>query len=199
MKNNLIVLKLFVDNKDRTFTIKKAAEALKINYKIVYEEIMKLEKEGLIEITKQGNSKVCSFNYKYHSKTVEIEETRKQGLFKNKDIKLIYKRIKEAKSPFYCMVLFGSYANKTNQKGSDIDLCLITDNQEINKAAQAILSITPINVHLQDFTSEQFLAMLKSRESNVGNEIVKNNIILYGIEAFYEMVNNVKQREDKGS
>lgn len=193
MKNNLKVLKLFVDSKDKTFTIKKAAESLKINYKIVYEEIMKLEKENLIKIVKHGNSKVCAFNYKYHSKIVEIEEIRKQKLFKNKDIKLIYKRIKEVKNPFYCLVLFGSHVNKTNQKGSDIDLCLITDDHKINKEVQSILSITPITVHLQEFISEHFLAMLKSKEFNVGNEIVKNNIILYGIEAFYKMVNNVKQ------
>ena len=47
MNNHLKVLKLFVDNKDNTFTIKKAAEALKINYRIVYEEIMKLEKDDV--------------------------------------------------------------------------------------------------------------------------------------------------------
>lgn len=193
MNNNLKVLKLFVDNKDKTFTIQKAAEALKINYRIVYEEIIKLEQEGLIKITKQGNSKVCEFNYKYHSKIVEIEEIRKQELFKNKDIKLIYKRLKEVKTPFYCLVLFGSYASKTNKKSSDIDLCLIADDENIKKEVQSILSITPLNVHLQEFSSEHFLLMLKSKEFNVGNEIIKNNILLYGIEAFYGMVNNVKQ------
>ncbi|HLC65134.1 MAG TPA: nucleotidyltransferase domain-containing protein [Candidatus Nanoarchaeia archaeon] len=193
MNNNLKVLKLFVENKDKTFTIKKAAEALKINYKIAYEEVMKLENEELLKITVQGNAKVCAFNYKYHPKLVEIEEIRKQELFKNKDINLIYKRIKEIKSPFYCLVLFGSYANKTNRKGSDMDLCLIADDEKAKKEVQAMLGITPINVHLQDFSSEHFLLMLKSKEFNIGNEIIKNNVILHGIEAFYEMVNNVKQ------
>ena len=192
MNNNLKVLNLFVCNKDKYFTIKNAAETLKINYRIVYEEIAELEKEGLLKITKYGNSKVCGFNYKYHSKVVEIEELRKQELFKNKNLKLIYKRFKEVKSPFYCLVLFGSHANKTNQKGSDIDLCLIIDDQEINGEMRSILSVTPIDVHFQDFTSKHFLSMLRSKEFNVGNEIVKNNIILYGIETFYEMVNNVK-------
>ena len=193
MNNNLKILKLFVDNKDKTFTIKKAAEALKINYKIVYEEITEFEKEKLISITRQGNAKVCVFNYQYHSKIVEIEEIRKQELFKNKDLKLIYNRIKEVKNPFYCLVLFGSYANKTNQKGSDIDLCLITDNSKINRQVQSILSITPLPIHLQEFSSKQFLLMLKSKEVNVGNEIVKNNVLLYDMEAFYELINNVKQ------
>jgi len=193
MKNNLRILKLFVDQKDKKFTIKKAAEALKINYRIVYEEIIKLEKEELIKIIKQGNSKICEFNYKYHSKIVEIEEIRKQELFRNKDIKLIYKRIKEVKNPFYILLIFGSFANKINTKGSDIDICLITDNPEINKEVNTLIDITPINVHLQEFTPKHFLLMIKMKEGNVGNEIVKNSIILYGIEEFYELVNNVKQ------
>jgi len=196
MNNNLKVLKLFIDHKNRTFTIKRAAETLKMNYRIAHEEITKLEKETLIKITRHGNSKVCEFSYKYHSKIVEVEEIRKQSLLntsKNKDIWLIFKRIKEVKSPFYCLVLFGSHADKTTRKGSDIDLCLITDSPEVNKEVHSILEITPIDVHLQEFSSKQFLSMLKNKEGNVGNEVVKNNVILYGIEAFYELVNNVKR------
>jgi predicted nucleotidyltransferase len=195
MKNNLLIFKQFVDNKNKTFSIKKVSEAVKINYRIVYEEILELEGEGLIKITRHGNSNVCEFSYKYCSKAVEIEEARRQEVFKNKDIELIDKRIKEVKSPFYILVLFGSYATRANQRGSDIDLCLITDDPAINKGVNAILSVTPLNVHLLEFTSEQFLQMIKSKESNVGNEIVKNNIILWGQEGFYSLVNNVKDME----
>ena len=83
MNNKLKVLKLFVDNKDKKFTIKKASEALKINYRIAYEEIIDLEKESLIKIAKIGNSKMCEFNYKFNSKLVEIEEVRKIETLKN--------------------------------------------------------------------------------------------------------------------
>ena len=193
MNNNLTVLKLFVENKDKSFTIKKTAETLHLNYRIAYEEIMKLAKDELIKITKYGNAKVCVFNYKYNSKIIELEEIRKKELFKNKDLKLIYTRITEIQNPFYCLILFGSYANKTNKKGSDIDLCLITDNEVINKQVHSLIEITPLNIHLQEFTTAQFLSMLKSKEFNVGNEIIKNNLILHGLENLYGMVNNVKQ------
>jgi predicted nucleotidyltransferase len=193
MNNNLIILKFFVENKVSNYSIKHISEILKINYRIVYEEIMTLHKEGLISVVKQGNSQICSFNYVFSSKFVEIEKVRIQEVFKNTDIKLIYHRIREVKNPFYCLILFGSFANKKNTKGSDIDLCLITDNKNINKQVNDILSITPMNIHLQEFTSEQFLQMLKSKESNVGNEIIKNNIILHGIEEFYELVNYVNK------
>ncbi len=193
MNNNLRVLKLFIDNKDKTFTIKKAAEHLKINYKIVYEEIMKLQEEHLITVIKQGNANVCSFAYRYSSKVVEVEQVRKQKLCKNKDIQLIYKRISEVKTPFYCLILFGSFANNTNKKGSDIDLCLITDDQKTNRDVKALVNITPLNIHLQEFSSEEFRSMLKSKEFNVGNEIVKNNIVFHGLEQFFAMVDHVKQ------
>ena len=190
MNNNLKVLKLFVDNKEKSFSIRKAAKALRMNYRIAYEEIMKLKREGLITMDKYGNANICSFSYHYHSKIVEVEGTRKGKL--SEDIQLISKRMSELKSSFYCLILFGSHANKTNTKTSDIDLCIITDQAKTLQEAQALLRITPLPVHLQDFTSEQFMAMLKSKEPNVGNEIIKNNIILHGMEAFYEMVNRVK-------
>src|SRR3989338_5905423 len=129
MNNNLKILKFFADNKDRKFTIKKTSEALKINYRIAHEEISSLEKDKLIKIEKHGNSKICQFDYKYSSKIVEVEEIRKQELFRNKDIKLIYARIKETTNPFYILVVFGSHVNRTHTKNSDIDICLITDSK----------------------------------------------------------------------
>jgi hypothetical protein len=184
MNNNLKVLKLFVDNKDKSFTIKKASELLKINYRIVYEEIESLAKENLLSIIRQGNSKVCSFNYQYSSKIVEIENIRKIDVFKNKDIQLLYNRIKEVRNPFYILVLFGSQVK--NKSKSDIDICIIKDSKDTK--ITEMLSITPIDIHLQEFTSQQFLSMLKRKENNLANEIIQNNIILYGLEAFYELV-----------
>jgi len=192
MNNNLKVLKLFADNKDKSFSINKAAQSLHLNYRIAYQEAIKLNAEQLIQMTKHGNINLCSFKYTYHHKVVELEEIRKQEVFKHKDLKLIYTRIKEIKNPFYCLLLFGSYAHKTNQKGSDIDLCLISDNEKTTTEIHSLLSIIPLPIHLQAFTSEQFLHMIKSKELNVGNEIVENNIILYGLEAFYGMVHHAR-------
>ncbi len=199
MNNNLKVLRLFVDNKDKTFTIKKAAEALKINYRIAYEEIMELEKEGLLRIARHGNSKVCGFIHKYCSKVVEVEEARKQELFKDKNLTVLCRSLDEIKSPFYILALFGSYAKGTNRKGSDIDLCIISDSPEVIKEAHSIVSITALDIHLLDFTSGQFSQMVNRKNFNVGNEIVLNSIILHGLEGFYQLVNNAQQLAYPGS
>ena len=190
MKNTLKVLNFFVENKEKTITINQLAKALKMNYRIIYEEAIKLEKDGLIKITRIGNANLCQFFYQYNSKIVEIEEIRKIEVSKNKDIQLICKRIREVKNPFYVLLLFGSYVRKAETKHSDIDLCLISDNKKVCEEVQTIIQITPLNVQLQVFTIEQFTTMIKNKNENIGNEIVKSNIIFHGLESFYELINN---------
>ena len=185
--NSLKILKLFVENKNKVFTIKKVSETLKINYKIVYQEIHKLEN---ITIEKQGNSKLCKFNNKFTSELIEIENQRIENL--QKDIKLIKTRTNETNNPFYCLLLFGSRTN-TNSKQSDIDICLITDNEKISKQIQTTINTIPLNIDLQEFTTEQFKQMINRKNYNLGNEIINNNIILHGIENYYEMINNANE------
>ncbi len=192
MKNKFKILKFFSENKNKEFSIKKVSEITNSNYKIVYETIKFLESKKLIKFRKKGNSKLCTFNYKYASETAKVESIRKKELFKNKDIKLIFKRIKEITYPFYCLIIFGSYANKTYKKNSDIDICLICDDKDTIDKITNILDITSIDIHLQKFTTNEFLSMIELRKSNIGNEIVNNNIVLHGLENFYELVNYVR-------
>jgi predicted nucleotidyltransferase len=193
MKNQLKILRFFIEHRNQAFAVKKVAEALEINYRIAYDEIRSLEKEQLIKTTKLGNSNQCIFSYQFHEKIVAVEEIRKEELFKNSNLKLLYKRIKEIKNPFYILLIFGSYASRTQNRNSDIDLCLIADSKKIKEQFHQILSITPVDVHAVDFTSEEFMGMLSSSKPNVGHEIVRNNIILSGIESFYELVSYVRQ------
>ena len=94
------------------------------------------------------------------------------------------------KNPFFVFLVFGSYAKKNQKKGSDIDICLITDDKKINSKIHQIIGLIPLDIHLLDFTVDDFIKMLKTKEDNVGKEIMKNNIILYGIENFYELIKN---------
>ncbi len=192
MKNKFKILKFFSENKDKEFSIKKVSETIKMNYKIVYETIDYLESKKLIKFRKKGASKLCTFNYKYTSEIAKVENIRKKELFKNEDIKLIFKRIKEIKYPFYCLIIFGSYANKTHKKNSDIDICLICDDKNISEKINDVLDTIPTDTHLQKFTTNEFLSMIELKKSNIGNEIIKNNIVLHGLENFYELVNYVK-------
>ncbi len=187
MNSSIEILKLLLERKEERFTINRIAENLKINYRIAYEQVMKLEKEGLLKITKAGNSKICEFTNKFDNKVFESEYSRRKELFKNKDLLIIHNRLAELKFPFIAL-LFGSYAKKTSKKHSDIDILTIGGNE---KEIQVTISLLPNEIHLTAISYENFIQMAKSKEFTVVSEAIKDNIILIGIEEYYRMLKNV--------
>lgn len=187
MESDIKILKLLIENKEEMFTIKKIAETLEINYRTAYERVAALEKEGLIKVTRAGNSKVCEFTSKFNSKVYEAEFYRREGLFKkNKDFLVLRNRLAELNFVFVAL-LFGSHAKGTANKSSDIDILTISGDE---KEIKATLSLLPDKIHLTTVSYENFFHMAKNREFTVVSEAIKNNIILIGIEEYYRLIKN---------
>lgn len=186
INSDIKILKLLLSRKDERFTIKKMAEALKINYRIAYEQAMKLEKDGLLKITKAGNSKICEFAGMFDNRVFEAEYIRRKELFMNKDFMVIHNRLAELRFPFIAL-LFGSHAKGSATRHSDIDVLAIGgDEKEIN----ATISLFPDKIHLTWVDYGSFIKMAKSREFTVVSEAIKGNVILIGIEEYYRLVAN---------
>ena len=91
----------------------------------------------------------------------------------------------------FILLVFGSYSKKTHTKHSDIDLMFIVPDAEEGKMEKEIYNIAstlPLKLHLNIFKESEFKAMKNSKETTVGSEAIENNIILHGIESYYEMV-----------
>ncbi len=188
-KNEKIaILRLLIKNAEKDYSIRQLAIQRKINYKSAYEAVMKLNEEGVIDINKQGNNSRVSFNFSFNESVFIAEKEKKEDFLNNKDFKVLYKRINEIENPFFICLVFGSYAKGTAQKGSDLDICTITNEQEVIKEINTIFDITPFEVHSLEFSSKEFNKMLKSKDYNIGRAIVKNKVILKNIEAFYELI-----------
>lgn len=79
---------------------------------------------------------------------------------------------------------------KTQTKHSDIDLFFIVldADKDFEQKVLSIAQLIPLQLHVNVFSESEFIAMKKSKENTVGSEVIKNNIILYGIEAYYELL-----------
>ena len=186
----LKILKYLIANNDRAFTINEISKNLQISYKIVYEIIQRLKNEDLISLNKVGNSSQVQFNFNFNQKIIDAELQRREDVIKDKNLMILTKRFQEINSPFFIAILFGSYAKGKQTKSSDIDICIICDNKDITKEINNKISLLPLDLHIIDFTSKEFLDMLKTTDFNVGHEIKKNNIILHGIENYYNLIKN---------
>ncbi len=180
------ILRMLVENKEAKFSIRKLSLLRKINYKSAYQAVMKLKKQGIISLEDLGNTINCSFKKTLNPLVFQIEHERRSELLKDKTFKILYERLNGMRFPFIALV-FGSYANKTAKKSSDIDLLVISEKQ--NEIEQAI-SLMPLNIHLTIISYKEFVQMSKSKEFSVVAEANKKNIILFGIEEYYRLVQN---------
>jgi len=186
------ILNYLIENNSLKFTINQISKNLNISYKIVHEIISRFENENLVNVEKVGASKLVCFNFNFSEKVLKSEISRRDDMLKNKDLQIILKRILSVNYPFMSVLLFGSFVKKKNVKGSDIDICVICDNEKIINKIVHELNLIPIDIHLNDFTVEEFTSMIKLNTFNVGNEIKKLNVILFGVENYYNLIGDVK-------
>lgn len=185
------ILKLLLSNKQEEFTIRAISRNIAVDYKTVHGEVQELIQENIILARKAGQTTLCSIDLKkFNADIFKTELARREDLLKNKNLLALCSYFEEVKDPFFILLLFGSYASGKPRKGSDIDLLLITDHENVKRAIQGKLSLIPLDSHLLDFTPEEFLSMLKITEFNVGKEAFYNHIILFGIEDYHRLIQN---------
>ena len=190
MKTELKIIKCFIESK-KPKTIREIAQQIKADYKITHIATQRLIVEKILKVQTIGKSSLCGLDEKYYGLGIyEAENERKEDILKNSNIKQLYKEIiSKVNTSFFVLLLFGSYAKGKQTKTSDIDLMLISNEKDFESKISNILSLLPLKTHALVFTEEEFIRMKDSKKSNVIQEAIGGNIILYGIEAYYWLRN----------
>jgi len=196
------ILRLFYDDVYAEFTINELATKTDISYSYVHRQVEELKDKGILIVTQHTNRRYCKPNYnnpEVRVGFVKISDQIAKDFLKKRDKiffiaeKLISILPKKTDFNLLSVVLFGSMAKGTDFKKSDMDLFILvpskTKYDEIVDMECAALS-KGFGVEINPIISEpsNLLTMLKDKEENVGKEIIKNKIILFGAEKFWELV-----------
>jgi len=182
------IIKYLIENK-KEMTIRELANAIKSDYKIVHTAVNRLFKKGILSGKNIGKSVVVSLNNKLSKEILQVEFERREDVLKNKNLRVMLDLImNNLKTVNFSLLLFGSYAKKTFDSKSDIDLIFIILDLKIEREIEQAISLLPLKIHSLIFSEKQFIDMKNSHELNVVKEAIKNNIILYGIEQYYELL-----------
>lgn len=188
------ILKLFLADPTQEYTIRNVSLKAKVNYRLVYQEIIKLEKEKIITIKKVGSSKVCKINLSSNVSLFSYIESLRKTSFQNKHamVRVILNELNDLSTVYYSFLVFGSYAKGKHSKKSDLDLLfVISDSEDLNKFEQEVLSklnLLSYKLDINVIKDESFLEMKSKQELNIVNEIIKNHIILDGAEQYYKLL-----------
>ncbi|MEK6878509.1 MAG: nucleotidyltransferase domain-containing protein, partial [Nanoarchaeota archaeon] len=115
-------------------------------------------------------------NYIY---SAEIHKLNKL-LKKHPELSIIFEDIKKTFTKGL-IILFGSYAKGNSKQDSDIDIYLETNNNKIKEKIKEINS--RLSLKIGKFDTKSLLV----------KEIIKNHMIIRGLEEFYERVDFFKE------
>ena len=175
--NNLNLEILLVLIKQETH-LREISRILKASHSTVLREINKLARENILDYKKQGKNNVYF---------IKNNLLAKQFIYKAERYKIIKLLEKYPKLTVIfdevlkninenLVIIFGSYAKFIAKENSDIDLYIGTDNRNLKEKLKGINS--KINLKTGKFDLDSLLI----------KEIIKNHIILRGIEEFYEKI-----------
>lgn len=156
--------------------IRGIAKKLNESHSTILRKLNNLKKDNVIDSRKEGKNKIFFLKENIITKSYILKaELNKliKLLRKSPELIVIFEEILE-KIDERLIVLFGSYAKGLAKKDSDIDIYIETKSRNIKKLVEDIYS--KINVKIGTFDTKSPLI----------KEIIKDHIIIRGIEIFYE-------------
>ena len=187
-------MKYLIEYKGKPKTILEISKVLNVDYKNTFQAVKSLS--NFIYKEKFGNTNRVEIKPEPSQEIFAIEQKRtKEFLNKNGALKLIQNDARSLNYPFFIVLIFGSYAKKENTKNSDIDICIISDNKPKTEELISKLRLLPEKLEIHDFNIKEFESMLDTKKENLAKEIIKYNLILYGIENYYNLVSKWMKKE----
>ncbi len=176
----LDILKNFTSNYDNKVYGREIARKLKMNQKTVSNILNKLEKQNIIKFTQEGKNKYYFLNRLHPSvkEVIKLIEINKRIIFfeKYKNLNSLFTEIEKRGKGI--IVIFGSYANFSSNENSDLDVFIVGNIENLEN----LESLYHIKINVVKSTKDKFKI-----NDNFINEIMKNHIILKGVEEFIDL------------
>ncbi len=94
-------------------------------------------------------------------------------------------------NPFYALIIFGSYADETATRDSDLDLAIIIRSKAEKNPAEismkTVLNRSLVEIDYHIITQKEFITMLKADYENLGKEIVRKHLAVHNPSIFYHL------------
>lgn len=194
VKKEINLLRPFIKEPWRKFTITEIKKITKNkSHHYVFDAMKKFSSMGLLKEDRKGNTNNYFLDYENdkhlnYLALIEslIKEERKDISYEN-----LRKITNKLKSPFYTLIICGSYAEKKQKQTSDLDIAFIIPNSESKKSYEIVLKEGELmvpEVHGFTFTQNEVYQMLTNTEFNYGKEFTRKHIIIQGAEMYYKIL-----------
>ncbi|UCE37351.1 MAG: nucleotidyltransferase domain-containing protein [Thermoplasmata archaeon] len=185
-ENIFKVFSLFVGDYQNEIYGREAARELNMNQKTVSNVLLRLEKENILRSKTEGRNKVYRLNLSnpalMHILSMVEEEKavrfrEESGLGRD-----LIDEIIKSRSPL--VIIFGSYADGTQKKNSDVDVLALSP---FDADLSDVQKFYKIKASVKEYTEEEFREALKSGDFLI-TEVMRKHIVLVGSDIFVKIV-----------
>ncbi len=174
-RDNINLEIILVLLKGKTY-LRDIARILKVHHSTIARKLNYLTKENVLDFKQEGKNKVFFIkkniqarNYVYNAERYKLIKLLK----KYPELSIITEEILNVAEE-KLIILFGSYSKFIAKETSDIDIYMETNSKKVKEKIESINS--KIKVKIGKFDSSDLLI----------KEIVKDHVLLKGVEDFYE-------------
>ena len=189
----LKVLEVWRNNIFKELVISEIMSLLKKNTKTwVFNTIKELTNKNLLNVAKKGNINIYNLNLNNPLSTQFLQYLENLDNINFPKINLISEIIEAIELKTYCLIVFGSYAEKKQNIDSDIDLCFLIENKILEKEIKPYLNEIKLNhtIKIDDhyITFEDMVKMLLKKEENLGKQIFRKHKLFYNNDLYYNLI-----------
>jgi len=175
------ILSEFSSDYNKKIYGREIARKLKMNQKTASNTLNRLEKAHILKFSTEGKNKYYFLNkfnpqIKEIIKLVEIDR-KLRFLEKYKKIQELFDKLE--KKTEGVLIVFGSYANFSANDKSDLDIFVLGKISDVGDLEE----IYKIKINVVKSSKEKF-----DKNDNFVKEIIKNHIILKGVEDFVKLI-----------
>ncbi len=172
------------------------AEIMKISGKKtkpwVFNALKELERAKLLLSKRKGNLDVYSLNLNNPLLLQTLQYIEAQNSLNFPKLDIIMEIIGKIPLRTYCLLAFGSYAEGTQTKDSDLDICILIESQALEKKLKPYFNdmklASAVNIDEHYISFNDFIKMLLRDEENLGKQIFRNRRIFYNADIYYRLV-----------
>ena len=158
--------------------VRELERVIKIPHATLIRALSRMEKQNIVDYKTMGKNKQYFIKKNLRArKMLEMMESYKllRIIEKHPFLEpLFLDIIKKCNSEL--IILFGSYAKGISKQGSDIDVYIETEDLKVKKSIEELNS--RLSVKIGKFSKDALLI----------KEIIKNHVVIKGVEMFYEQV-----------
>ncbi len=180
-KNTSKILAVFFSNIDKRIYGRSLAKKLNMNQKTVSNLLFLLENQNILKFSLEGKNKYYFVNkndsgVKEIIRLIEIDKKIK-FLENHRIFKELFNKLEKKTNGI--LIVFGSYADYTNKKNSDVDIFVLGKISDIEFLEETY----GIKINIVKSTKNKF-----NKKEYFIQEILKNHVVLKGVEDFVNLI-----------